>query len=176
MLDRIRELQHSINRTGLGATSKSVPTPRMLISEESEVTVDPIHRLFVEIVSDQGIVAVSRDLFVSGFYAQAVEEAFKYVDNAVKKKCRSASSGVKLMEWALSPNTPILQLNGLVSQSEQDEQAGYHRLFAGSMLGVRNPCAHENNWITDAMAALEVIVFAQHLLRKVHAATVASSP
>jgi len=75
------------------------------------------------------------------------------------------------MEWAFSPNGTTLKLNGLTSESEKNVQAGYQRIFAGSMLGIRNPTAHENGWITDAEEALETIVLAQHLLRKARAAT-----
>jgi len=34
------------------------------------------------------------------------------------------------------------------------------------MLGIRNPVTHEFNWVEDSEVALELLVFAQHLLRK----------
>jgi hypothetical protein len=54
--------------------------------------------------------------------------------------------------------------------SEQDEQKGYQRLYSGAMLGIRNPVTHEFNWVDDSDLALELLVFAQHLLRKAKSA------
>ncbi|MDR3510337.1 MAG: TIGR02391 family protein [Caulobacteraceae bacterium] len=47
----------------------------------------------------------------------------------------------------------------------------YHRLFSGAMLGIRNPVTHEFNWVDSPDVALELLVFAQHLMRKAKAAT-----
>ena len=43
-------------------------------------------------------------------------------------------------------------------------------LYAGAMLGIRNPTTHEFNWVEDEDVALELLVFAQHLLRKARSA------
>jgi hypothetical protein len=40
------------------------------------------------------------------------------------------------------------------------------------MLGIRNPVTHEIKWIDDADVALELLVFAQHLIRKAKAAKI----
>jgi hypothetical protein len=34
------------------------------------------------------------------------------------------------------------------------------------MLGIRNPTTHEFDWVDEPESALELIIFAQHLLRK----------
>ncbi len=52
------------------------------------------------------------------------------------------------------------------TQSQIDEQKGYHRLYSGAMLGIRNPATHEFGWVDEPELALELVVFAQHLLRK----------
>lgn len=52
------------------------------------------------------------------------------------------------------------------TQSQIDEQKGYHRLYSGAMLGIRNPTTHEFGWVDEPELALELVVFAQHLLRK----------
>lgn len=51
---------------------------------------------------------------------------------------------------------------------------GYHRLFSGAMLGIRNPTGHEFSWINEPEEALECIVLAQHLLKKAKTAVQAS--
>jgi uncharacterized protein (TIGR02391 family) len=142
----------------------------MLAIEDASDKGNSIHDKFLEVISDNDILDVSRDLFVSGFYSESVGEAFKFVDKFIKTKTNSTKSGSSLMEWAFSPNNPTLKINALSSDSEKNAQAGYHRIFSGSMLGIRNPTAHENGWITDAEEALEALVLAQHLLRKARAA------
>lgn len=171
MFEQFRELQRSINRIGLGGTLRALPAPRMLAIADASDQGNSVHDRFLEVITDSDLLGVSRDLFVSGFYSEASGEAFKFVDNFIKSKTNSTKSGSALMEWAFSPNGTTLKLNGLTSESEKNVQAGYQRIFAGSMLGIRNPTAHENGWITDAEEALETIVLAQHLLRKARAAT-----
>lgn len=166
MFDAIRKFQEAVHRVGLGGTLLQLPAPRMLALPGPGSAQNNIHENFMVVVDDPDVLAVSRDLFVSGFYSQAVEAAFKMLDEDVRRVSNEGLSGTKLMEKVFSPNGPIIALNAQKSQSEQDEQAGYHRLFAGSMLGIRNPLAHENNWIDDPQAALETIVLCQHLLRK----------
>ena len=78
------------------------------------------------------------------------------------------------MEVVFSPNEPKLFWSTRKTSSEQDEQRGYQRLYAGAMLGIRNPVTHEFNWVDNADLALELIVFAQHLLRKAKEAGVAA--
>lgn len=75
------------------------------------------------------------------------------------------------MEKVFSPNSPVIPLNELSNRSEKDEQSRYQRLFAGSMLGIRNPCTHELSWFSDPKMALEAIVICQHLLKKLKSAT-----
>ncbi len=70
------------------------------------------------------------------------------------------------MEQAFSPKDPALKWSEMGSISQNDEQKGYHRLYAGAMLAIRNPTTHEFKWIDDPDSALELIVFAQHLIRK----------
>jgi hypothetical protein len=40
------------------------------------------------------------------------------------------------------------------------------KIFSGAMLGIRNPVIHEFDWVQDAEIAMELIAFAQHLVRK----------
>lgn len=166
MFSSIRKFQEFVHRVGLGGTTLSLPTPRMLALPTPSSTQNSIHENFLVVIDDPDVVAVARDLFVSGFYSHAVEASFKMLDEEVRRISKSDLSGTKLMEQVFSPNSPIILLNDCTTQSKKDEQAGYQRIFAGSMLGIRNPCAHQNGWIHDPQAALETIVLCQHLLRK----------
>jgi uncharacterized protein (TIGR02391 family) len=128
--------------------------------------------VFAITVTEPEIEAVSRDLFASGHYSLSVQEAYKAVDKFVGEKAGELLSGTPLMDRVFSPNTPLLAWTDRKSKSEQDEQMGYQRLYSGAMLGIRNPVTHEFNWIDDQEIALELLVFAQHLLRKAKAARV----
>ena len=78
--------------------------------------------------------------------------------------------GVALMQFVFSANSPVLMLNSFQSDSEKDEQRGYMDIFAGSMMGIRNPRAHEHELVDDPEVALEMLVMANHLMRKLHSA------
>jgi len=75
-------------------------------------------------------------------------------------------SGTQLMQQVFSTTDPKLFWSERRTTSEQDEQKGYLQLYAGAMLGIRNPVTHEFKWIDDPLLSLELILFAQHLLRK----------
>ena len=131
---------------------------------------------FEQLVTDNQLQQVSGPLFRDSYYARAVEEAFKFLNNAVKEKSEIANQdGAGLMRSAFSANSPVLYLNAFRSQSERDEQQGYMDIFAGSMTGIRNPRAHDYQLADDPRIALELLVLANHLMRKLNA-SVKSEP
>ena len=122
---------------------------------------------FEELVTDAQLKQVSGSLFRDSHFARAVEEAFKFLNNAVKEKSEIVNQdGAGLMRSAFSANSPVLYLNAFQSQSEKDEQQGYMDIFAGSMTGIRNPRAHDHQLSDDPEIALELLVLANHLMRK----------
>ena len=130
-----------------------------------------LHQLFDELVTSDSLKQSSASLFADGYYARAVEEAFKCLNNAVKDKSGTTDrDGNSLMRAVFSPNAPILKLNPLQSPSQRDEQQGYMDLFAGAMTGIRNPRAHEHSLADAGEVALELLVLANHLMRKLDGA------
>jgi uncharacterized protein (TIGR02391 family) len=91
------------------------------------------------------IAKVSQKLFDNGHYPQATFEAFKYIDNQVKKVSGIQETGFKLMMQAFDENKPKIQLNDMSSMSDKDEQLGFRHMFAGSASGIRNPRGHDND-------------------------------
>ena len=127
---------------------------------------------FEDLVTDEQLRRVIGTLFRDSHYARAVEEAFKCLNNAVKDKAGLPNQdGASLMQAAFSANSPILRLNSFQSQSDRDEQQGYMSIFAGSITGIRNPRAHESSLADEPESALEMLVLANHLMRKLNAAT-----
>jgi uncharacterized protein (TIGR02391 family) len=115
---------------------------------------------------------VSGRLYRDGYYAQAIFEAFKAVNNRVKEKAgRADLDGKDLMAKAFRKEAPILRLAPLSTQSDMDEQEGFMLLFLGAMVGIRNPKAHEMVSQTDPDRALEYLAFASLLCRRVDEST-----
>lgn len=140
------------------------------LPELSEVPT--VRDCFDQLVTDNQLAETSRTLFQDHHYARAVEEAFKCLNNAVKAKSGVVQhDGAALMRTAFSARSPILAFNDLQSRSEQDEQQGYMDIFAGSMTGIRNPRAHQHDLSDEPEIALELIVLANHLMRKLQSAT-----
>ncbi len=127
---------------------------------------------FEELVTDNQLQQTSGPLFRDRHFARAVEEAFKCLNNAVKDKSGLVDrDGSDLMRAAFSANSPVLKLSESDSISARDEQRGYMDIFAGSMTGIRNPRAHDHELVDEPDAALELLVLANHLMRKLNAAT-----
>jgi uncharacterized protein (TIGR02391 family) len=170
-VDSLRGFQEFILELGLARSVLALPAPRMLALPTS--TEDGAgNNVFAITITEPEIEAVSRDLFASGHYSLSVQEAYKAVDKFIGDKSGESLSGASLMDRVFGPKAPLLAWTDRKSQSEQDEQMGYHRLYSGAMIGIRNPVTHEFNWIEDQEIALELLVFAQHLLRKAKAARI----
>jgi uncharacterized protein (TIGR02391 family) len=155
LLESAAGIQRSIDATGMGSASNE------------PVSVDSWVARFDLMVSSEPLRTASRDLFVNGHYAQAVEEGFKCLNNAVKDKARKHTvDGDSLMRTVFSAKSPVLKLNQLRTKSQEDEQRGYMDIYAGAMTGIRNPRAHEHQTGDGPEAGLEMLVLANHLMRK----------
>ena len=75
------------------------------------------------------------------------------------------------MRAVFSPKNPILRLNKLETRSDRNEQQGYMEIFAGTMIGIRNPRVHEYDLEDSPVEALERLVMANHLMRILNKAT-----
>jgi uncharacterized protein (TIGR02391 family) len=167
ILDGIRRFQEHLLETGLARSVLALPAPRMLGLPSPTAEASEPASVFARLVTEPEIEAVSSDLFVSGHYNLSVAEAFKAVDKFIADKVPSIlQTGTPLMDQVFSPSGPYLRWTAMETQSQIDEQKGYHRLYSGAMLGIRNPTTHEFGWVDEPELALELVVFAQHLLRK----------
>ena len=155
------KIKREVDEAGMGC-----PRPK---SDQSTGDRCSLLDRFDEAVPIQELRGVSRKLFADGHYARAVEEAFKYLNNAVKKKSGlTEKDGADLMRAAFSANSPVLKLNEFLSDTEKSEQRGYMEIFAGTMTGIRNPRAHDHELDDQPEAALEMLALANHLIRKLN--------
>lgn len=127
--------------------------------------------LYNEVITNKSLRKKTEKLFNDGHHARAVEEAYKLLDNLVKKKAYNLGqtdlTGASLMQTVFSPKNPLLKLNEGISASEQNEQSGYMQILAGCMTGIRNPRAHDSDWEDTEQRALQLLVFANHLIERV---------
>jgi uncharacterized protein (TIGR02391 family) len=145
----------------IAASEKAAPIRAEALPEERVV-------LFDALVTEAELREETRLLFVDGHYPQAVEEGFKYLNNLVKRRTSQEADGAGLMTRVFSPASPILKLSELRTQSQRDQQQGYMRILEGSMIGIRNPRAHEHRYLDDdPRNALELLALCNHLVRSV---------
>lgn len=152
-------IQEAVDAAGLGLPAAQPQAARAWLDR------------FDELVTSQSLRSASRMLFANGHYARAVEEAYKCLNNAVKSKSGLSSvDGDGLMRTAFSPKAPVLRLNRSKTRTEKDEQQGYMDIYAGAMMGIRNPRAHEHGLEDAPDVALEMLVLANHLMRRLESA------
>jgi uncharacterized protein (TIGR02391 family) len=112
-----------------------------------------------------------RKLFDDGHWEQSVFEAFKFIEKEVKRISGiRGKTGYALMMHAFDENSAQVQLNGLATESEIDEQKGFKFLFAGAATGIRNPRGHEVDIGDTPDDALDYLALASLLLRRLDAA------
>jgi uncharacterized protein (TIGR02391 family) len=110
------------------------------------------------------------DLFADGHYESAVSEAFKSLEVRVRTITGIQKQGVALMGDAFRIAGLVLDVAGHEGRSGEDEREGFLHIFRGSMLGIRNPGAHELFKPGDPQQALEYLGFASLLHRRIDAA------
>jgi uncharacterized protein (TIGR02391 family) len=112
----------------------------------------------------------ARELFKDGHYRQAVLDASLAFVNMVKERSRVHDrDGNALMSMVFSRNNPILAVNDLADQSDQDEQEGFMHLAMGVCLALRNPRAHDLD-PDEPEHALDCLVLLSMLAKRVQKA------
>jgi uncharacterized protein (TIGR02391 family) len=116
------------------------------------------------------VAVVAKKLFDDGHYAQATFEVYKFVDTHVQRLSVTKKKGRDLMMAVFSGTSPLIQLTPLSTESEENEQEGYKFLFAGSIIAIRNPRAHECGVVDSPDLCLDHLGLASMLLRRLEAA------
>jgi uncharacterized protein (TIGR02391 family) len=115
---------------------------------------------------------VSENLYLDGYFPHSILEAYKAINNLVKKKSgRQDLDGQELMSTVFSYKNPIIKLNEFQSQSDIDEQMGFMFLYMGAMTGIRNPKAHDTVEQKDPIRTMEYLALASLLARRLEEGT-----
>ncbi|NHA69907.1 TIGR02391 family protein [Phycicoccus flavus] len=133
--------------------------------------VAPVRRLSVENLHS-AVQDAAGELFADGYYQPAVAVAFKSLEVRVREMTEVPKSGASLMgdAFAFQKDCPLIDVAVHDGQSGRDEREGFHAIFRGVMLGIRNPRAHELFSSEDPQQALEYLGLASLLHRRLDAA------
>lgn len=153
---------------GMHGSSNSFPYFNVT-TEEENIYISLFNEKFWELIHPK-IVEVSKARYQAGHFADSVEAAFKEVNSIVKNIYKSITNqekdGADLMQQAFTKNNPQIKLSDLSNESEKNIQDGYMRIFAGAMIGIRNPKAHENITISKNRA-IHFLFLASLLMHKI---------
>ena len=158
-----KETLESLQKLGniLSSMPGTMPYGKIVLQDN-----DPINNN----INDVDLKKVVSKLFNDGHHARAIEEAFKFIDNLVKKTAKpedKSLTGSKLMSRVFNPTSPLLKINSGINQSETDEQNGYMQILSGCMIGIRNPRAHEHDWEDTEQRTIQLLVLADHLIFRI---------
>jgi uncharacterized protein (TIGR02391 family) len=112
--------------------------------------------------------------FMRSDFENAAFQAMKAVEVAVRGAAGYGNDrfGVPMMRDAFSPgNGPLTDVGAEVA-----EQLARRELFAGAIGSYKNPSSHREIDLDDPVEALEIILFANHLLRIVDARAKMKNP
>jgi len=130
-----------------------------------EISITP-NKLYDFLMFHPKIVKASRSLFRSKHYPEAILNAFKCIEIFAKKKSGLKGRGVDLMHRVFNEKNPIIKLNQMHEDFEIDEQMGFRFIYAGAIMGIRNPKAHAEVPQKDPYRTLEYLSLASLLAKR----------
>jgi uncharacterized protein (TIGR02391 family) len=113
---------------------------------------------------DPILIRTVKPLFIRGDYDTAVFRAFKEVEVRVRKKAGYGNDqyGDSLMRHAFGDTGPLTD-----NDASKSQRAGMRELFAGAFSQCRNPSSHREVKFEDPAEVIDLICFANQLLRMV---------
>ena len=103
-------------------------------------------------------------------YRDAVFNALVAVFDLIRKKTKSDKDGFDLIGEVFSLNNPKLVFSSLKTKSGKNEQKGFLQILQGAYLGIRNPKAHTLESDLNEFKAIQYLIFASLLARRVEEA------
>lgn len=137
----------------LGIKKSKIPSRTLFMEEHRGFDKDYLVSLFEYSDLHEKIKSCSKSLFITNHFSQAIFEALKALEAAVKEVSKLDLTGQDLMAKAFGGDNPIIRLNHIQNISDKDEQAGFRFIYMGLMRGIRNPIAHKIiNWSNPSLA------------------------
>jgi len=116
------------------------------------------------------IVAVSKQLYLDGHYANAACDAFIEINDRIKQiyhdvnpSATEIPDGQALINKVFSEKTPLIELCDRSTETGVNVHNGTRSMLSGAMAALRNPKAHANITIT-ADDAMRRLMFASMLM------------
>ncbi|MFA6236061.1 MAG: TIGR02391 family protein [Bacteriovorax sp.] len=99
------------------------------------------------------VIEFSKKQFIDGYISESVFSSFKEINVMVKNKYRTSAGleldGKDLMMKAFGSEAPVIKLTDLDNITDNNIQEGYRFIFAGAMVAIRNPKAHDKITISE---------------------------
>lgn len=140
-----------LGKESLTNTGRKEPTSlrTLLDNKKNENKEELAVILYDHLIDHPRIRRVSRPHWNNKEYRSAVLDAQIELENIVKARAKypkdnrgNELSGTRLMHKVFDARNPILKWSDLDTRVLKDELEGYKLIFAGSVLGIRNPKAH----------------------------------
>ena len=110
-------------------------------------------------------------LFRNGHLREAVLNSVVAVYDFIRARTGLTEDGDRLIGQVFSLEDPRLVLSELTSESGQNDQKGFMQIFKKAYQGIRNPKAHSLAHDLTDQKAVQYLVFASPLARRVDEAT-----
>lgn len=122
---------------------------------------------------DPKVIELARGRFENEQYADSISACLRelntIIKNHVKNQINEELDGATLMTRAFSVNNPIIQFANTNTDTGRSIQLGYMKIYEGSMIGIRNPKAHENMY-PDRNKTIHLLFNASFLFLKIREA------
>jgi uncharacterized protein (TIGR02391 family) len=112
----------------------------------------------------------SYQLFRDGHLREAVLNSITALFDFIRTKSKCTQDGDELIGRVFSLGNPLLILSELDTESGQNDQKGFMQIFKGAYQGIRNPKAHSLTHDLTPEKAVQYLVFASLLARRIEEA------
>jgi len=164
-LRRLRDLQKTRRTVSLRSPRKELKEEISVKTIMEKTSITP-NRLYDLLEFHPRIVKASKSQFKSGHYSDAIFNAFRCIEVLAKKKSGLKGRGADLMHKIFNEKKPIIKLNKMQEDYDIDEQTGFRFIYAGAMMGIRNPKAHAEVQQKDPYRTLEYLSLASLLAKR----------
>src|SRR5437763_7191859 len=98
--------------------------------------------MLLQINLDERLWLAIQPTYSKGDYRGAVTDAIHFLSELIRNKSGLDGDGVPLVGAAFGGQNPIIKVNSLQTESEQNEQKGVAEMLRGLYQGIRNPRSH----------------------------------